>query len=548
MSGGKVAMTAATGAEGDVKARLRMSRLALNERVLQTREALLKWLSGDCRDYNKLAGYPTSISAQDYKDQFDRNGVAARVVSILPEESWQQDPEVYETEDTEEVTPFEEAFSDMETTLNVFHFLQRIDTVSGIGRFGILFLGYNDSKPLSAPVAGANRPISAVKPRKKKAPPADVPAPLVPPVVDTPGGNVRINFLRAFDESCVSIKARESDTRSPRYGKPVMYSVTFQSDEQMSRVSTGGGVIVLPSSSGVATQVPQPGGLPNTAASTTVEVHWTRIIHVADDRLMSEVYGVPRQQRVFNRLLDIAKILSGAAEMFWQAGFPTYSIEAMPDVEEVESDSESISDQMQSMMNTNRRWIELVGMTAKSLSPTVNSPEKQYETAIRDICISLGVPMRVFMGSEQAVLASSQDAKAWVGRLTRRQQKYITPMIIKEFVDRCILTGVLPTPGDDWYTVDWPDLAPKSDDERANTALKKTQAMAAYVAGNVDQLLPPRMYLSLVHGYTMEEIDQAETETDEFEDLLADDPEPVPGGGVPPGNEDDNDPTKKAAD
>ena len=41
------------------------------------------------------------------------------------------------------------------------------------------------------------------------------------------------------------------------------------------------------------------------------------------------------------------------------------------------------------------------------------SPKEHVETHMRNIAISLGIPYRIFLGTEEAKLASSQDVKTW---------------------------------------------------------------------------------------------------------------------------------------
>ena len=117
--------------------------------------------------------------------------------------------------------------------------------------------------------------------------------------------------------------------------------------------------------------------------------------------------------------------------------------------------------------------------------------------------MSLGVPMRVFMGSEEGKLASGQDAKAWHKRVAKRRVEYVMPMIIRVFIDRMIVFGILPEPKK--YDARWPDLEAPSDLDKAKVALTKTDAFAKYVAGEVDALIPPKEYMMEVWGLTEEQ-------------------------------------------
>jgi hypothetical protein len=166
-------------------------------------------------------------------------------------------------------------------------------------------------------------------------------------------------------------------------------------------------------------------------------------------------------------------------------------------------------------------------------------------------------------------LASSQDDASWNDRLKARQNGYITPRIIVPFVDRLIGVGVLPEPNTPTenaelilnadnkqvgvktatgYSVVWPDLDSNTDKDQAQIALVKTQAMAAYVAGNVEAIMPLMDYLTKVLAMTQDEakqvIESAIDQLDDPEDRITEPPaQPQAGGQEPPGFDEQDSPT-----
>jgi hypothetical protein len=109
-------------------------------------------------------------------------------------------------------------------------------------------------------------------------------------------------------------------------------------------------------------------------------------------------------------------------------------------------DKADVRNQIENYVNSLQRYLALTGMSAKTLAPQVSDPSSQIDKHLEAICIQLGIPKRIFMGSERGELASSQDDASWNDRLKARQQGYITPRIIVPFVDRLIAVGVLPEP------------------------------------------------------------------------------------------------------
>lgn len=422
-----------------------MSRFGINaaiQNALTTRTAWLRKLLDPRRDVMAECGHPEIIEVKDYAFSFERGDIANRVVTLFPEESWSTSPAIIENEEEVE-TEFETKWKEMEDNFRIWSYLQRADILSGIGRFGVLLLGFGDGLDLREEVTGTDNELI---------------------------------YLRPFEENLVDIAEVETDVKNPRFGLPKIYNIRF-----------------------VDTTTAH--GAHETAQA--VAVHWTRIIHLADNRQNSDVYGTPRMKPVFNRLLDLRKIAGGSGEMFWKGGFPGIALEANDPDNEVVLDKDATREQMDSYMNGLNRYIALVGMTAKSLAPQVADPSDHVEVQMKLIAATLGVPWRIFIGSEAAQLASSQDMISWNSRINRRREEYISPFIIRPLINRLMDFGPLPLVEE--YDIKWEDLNSPTDDEKASVAEKRTNALAKYVQGGIDAVVPPFHYLTIILGMDDEE-------------------------------------------
>lgn len=369
----------------------------------------------------------------------------------------------------------------------------------------------------------------------------------------------KLTFLRVFPESMVQITQYESALDNPRFGKPVMYLVTLNDPRQQN--------------SGV--------GLP----TTTVRVHWTRVIHIAEDLQASETFSTPRMQPVLPRILDLRKLYGGSAEMYWRGAFPGHSFESVPELGgDVKFDPAAMRNMYEEYTNGLQRAMFLAGFTMKSQAPQVVDPTAQINVQLEAICVKLGMPIRIFKGSERGELASSQDDAAWNDRLRFRQMQFITPHVIVPLLDRLITLGVLPAPqtGPDGkpdkkgkvvinrscvvfnvktgraerfksppieadlgtgYSIEWPDLDSLSDMDRATIASTNTQALTAYISGNAGTVVPPhefltsKKFLGLDDDEATQMLDKAEEEAraqEQQDQFLAAQQE---GQGMVPGQE-----------
>ncbi|MGL6095355.1 MAG: anti-CBASS protein Acb1 family protein [Fimbriiglobus sp.] len=509
------------------------------------------------RDIDKECGFPdtSELTAEYYHALYDREPVAARVVELLPKESWQVSPAVVEDADPETDTEFESAWAELSDGLGggpsfhrreegsvVWDYLLRADVLSGIGRYGVIVLGLDDGRPMHEPAEGVEEAFSdpqmldvkdgkgdrietgrfpgindrpdrdwdgsphpytlAFNARRKAGPTVikSVPGPAGPSSPQGDGGpGMKLLFIKVYPEKLAKVIRWEGNPLSPRYGMPTTYLVTLNDPAEQAGFGMNTG--------------------------TTV-VHWTRVIHVADDRGSSEVLGTPRMKQVVNHLLGLRKTDSASPEAMWKGALNVTSLETNPALGgDVLIDREKLRDMTEAIDNGLQKWLVTSGLTAKTLSPTVTDPTPHSNNLVEKICIKLGCPVRVFKGSERGELASSQDDAAWNDRLKHRQDFYLTPYVIVPFVDRLILLGVLPEPADG-YAVVWPDLTSVSAADKAGVMLQRTQAYGAYVSGGLDQLVPPKVYMTMFDDMTDEEaeavLDAAADHAAETEQAAAD--------------------------
>ncbi len=438
------------------------------QNAMTMRQQFLKQMFDPRRNIEEECGYPeVNPSAMELRRMYDRHGLASRVVGLKPEECWQLDPEIRENEDSE-LTEFEDAFKTFQEQHNLIHFMMRADEISGIGRYGIMLFGLDDGQQLHQPVAGISEDGTPT------------PRP----------GNHRVTFLRVFDESLVDVVDWEQDPTNPRFGEPKFYHISF--------------VDPTTSTEGTSSQPDH---------SIQKKVHWSRVIHLCDERTTSEVVGNSRQLVVWDRLLDARKIFGGNGEMYWRGAFPGVSVESQPQNEDVELDIAATRDQMELYMNGLQRYLMTTGMTAKSLTPQVASPEPHFKTMLLGITIPLKVPYRIFVGSEQASMASTQDIETWRGRMNTRNQRYTIPNVIKPVVQRLIDYGALPTPqatddrGYPMFKVVFPDLNAPTDEQKLTNAAAMTEAMAKYVQSGSSELIPEREFLTIIMDFDEEQAD-----------------------------------------
>lgn len=402
-------------------------------------------------------GYPKFITPIMYRYLYDRDDVARRVVDIYPDECWASDPDVSDDQDEKVETPFKTAWKDLCESHNLLSYLYRMDRLAGIGHYGALLLGVDDGGDLESPIA---------EPELLKG---------IQHSVATKQRNLL--YLRPFDEYLSFIHMYETDTFSPRYGLPKFYNLVFLD------------MTIDAAGASIGTRLNR-------------RVHWTRVQHIADNLQGSLVFGTPRMQPVFNRLLDLRKIKGSSAEMFWKGGFPGIAFEIDPQfvADDPEFDKATFDQEIDDYASGLKRYLRLVGIKANSLAPTVADPSKHVAIQLAAISGYMNVPDKIFMGTESGRLQSKEDSLNWNKRLGKRNLRFINPTIIKSLVWRFVAIGLLPPPKDNKLFIRWPDLNMPTDEDKANLALKWTQALSQYVATGIIHMIQPLDYMTLILG------------------------------------------------
>lgn len=413
------------------------------------------------RDLDKECNYPPTLTLEHYNQMWERGSYAKRVVSLYPTETWSVGVEVKERRNTdrpikemlEEVqkTDFELAWEKLVFKVNPFHYLYRGDLLSGLGQFGIIYFAFDDQLPLDQPVRGLNDLTG--KPKDPENRP-----------------KVGLNFLRAFSQLNVDVDSVDEDPVSPRFGLPKYYNINFADPQPLNTTST------------------TPSGL-------TRKVHWTRVLHIADNRTESELYGVPRMQQVYNNLLDIRKVLGGSAEMYWKAAFPGFAFTTQKDTAGIEPDYEEIRDEFEEYYSGLKRYLSIAGLDITQLTPQVSDPSPQASAYLQAITTALDVPMTIFLGFQTGHLASTADLGTWNKRVAKRQNDYVNPMLIQPFIQRLMDVGVLPTV--ELFDIIWKDLNALSEKDKAEIGLKRAQTMLQYVTSGSEVVMP--LYYMFIH-------------------------------------------------
>lgn len=466
-------------AEGKQKDRAPVTLSAGQLQVLSelvTRTSLARSLGiqqyGGDRDIYRALGYKDDLRYEDYLARYQRQDIAKAIIDRPVKATWQGKLEMIETNEKER-TEFEKTWEDLDRRLGLKTRLSRVDRLTGIGQYGVLLLGLDDAKRRE----DFQRPVSK--------------------------GKRELKYIKPFGEGSVKIDAFVETPSDYRYGQPEIYSV-----EVMDMA---------------------------TKKSQTVQVHHSRVIHITDDSLESEVYGTPRLEAVFNRLMDIEKIVGGDGEMFWRGARPGYQGKVDPDYQLTDEMRRRLKDELNEFEHDIRRFFINEGIDIQALAQQISDPANHVNVQLQMISAVTGIPQRILSGSERGELASSQDRSEWLSYIQSRREEHAEPRIVRPFINRLIELRILPEVKDG-YVVGWADLFAQSEKARVEIGKDRSLALRDYTLNPMaEAIVPPAAFMQFFLGLTSDQIElinemrDAEISEEKLAEIIAKGVEPSEG-------------------
>lgn len=427
-----------SGAPAEPLAQLR-GMMAAELRTLETEELLSRYqfargigaTFGGKRDMYQILGYETVLTVEQYRERYERGGIAGSIVDVVPDATWRGEGELVEDEDPGTETEFEKLWNAFSKRLGLWPTFCRVDKLSRLSTYAVLLLGAADgnlSQPLPKgdgspdkilfidPYCGAGGwRLSGTRPSRQ-----------------------RLRTATMDLGADVTIAEWEEDVRNPRFGQPKTYRL--KRPEVASR-------------------------------DLNQDIHWSRVIHIADGTLDDQVFGAPALARPWNLLDDLDKVVGGGAEAFWNRANRGLQLDIDKEVKSLsEPEKQELKDQVEAYVHQMSRILRTRGVTVKELGSNVANFAQPGDFIVTLIAGTCRIPKRILTGSEMGELASTQDRENFRDLILGRQTGYAGPSIVRRLADRLIEFNYLPTPKQ--YDVRWAHTQVLTELERADGATK----------------------------------------------------------------------------
>lgn len=363
--------------------------------ILAERAALSEMLGKSFngrRDYYDTLGYPHTVTDEQLYARYRRDPLAGRAVDVPASRTWKTMPEVLT--ETENGT-FGQEIAELADRFRWTEYCRRVDVLSSLGRFALLFIGTAGEEPLD-------------QPQENLASPDD------------------ILYLAPYHRTHISDIRFGTDPRDPRFRLPVAYKIRLDVTVEESKGST----------------------------AAEQWVHHTRTIHVAQNLLVDDVFGMPLLESLYNDLEDAMKVRGGAAEAIWRLAYQGMTIEAKDGVS-IADTAEQLKEKAEAYLHGLTRVLAGQGVDYNLHGGQVVDPSGMWSLQKEILAAGSDIPNRVFFGSERGELASSQDEAEYASTISARQETFAEPRILRPLIDWHIRYGAVKPPPGGRYLIKW---------------------------------------------------------------------------------------------
>lgn len=361
-------------------------------------------------------GWPETVDFNLLFQTYERNGLAKSGVNKTILKTWEDFPNIWETEKPAEST-IESQIRQRFEDIRFFARLSEVDRRSMVGGYAGAILRLADGKRF-------NQPVDRV-----------------------PGGLAGLVEIIPAWAGQLTVSTWDTDETSPTYGQPTMFAFH---------------------ESAVGTENEH-------LKARQFELHPDRVLIWSMD---GTVHCPSDLKSGINDLITMEKVSGAGGEGFWKNAKSGIALELSPDTKlddmakgmnvPIEELADAMNETVGDFNKGFDKLLMLQGMQAKTLGVTLPSPEHFFNIALQSFAASMNIPLKILVGNQTGERASTEDQAEWAKTNMARRNLICRPTI-KDLLNRLERFGILPER--DWV-VGWTDLTEASISERIERADK----------------------------------------------------------------------------
>lgn len=319
---------------------------------------------------------PNRLNYSDFYQIYKNNPVSGAIIDILTRQTWKKRPRLNTEQEASR-----DVINTLLKTLKAYPVLEDADRDALLGEFSVVVLGLpgNTEEPIER---------SSV-----------------------------IAWVQSYSQAQATITEYYTDEDDPNFGKPKYYSITGRMGEK----------------------------------TVIKKYHASRCIHLSRS---TKVKTTPYLTSLFNTTKDVLKTAGSGSEAVFRAACYILTAQANSDSPLLETadsydalekvgrkDQPLVTTLISSMKSALQRGFGVVfgqGVDFKKIQSSPIATKDPFDTGLSILALKSGIPKRILMGNEAGELASTQDRNTLNDTIQTRQENYIVPKLLNEFVQKLI--------------------------------------------------------------------------------------------------------------
>lgn len=317
-------------------------------------------------------GWPSELTFFMHWNMWRRHSIGSAVVSLPVKLCWMTKPEIRSSEKEHDEDVFESQMKKLVKRLKLWQRLRGGDLRQRVGRYGALVMTVADGKKLSEPlgVMHSNKVLSA----------------------------------KPVFEDQLRVSQAETDETSIRYGQPIMYTLNENDISARSQWN-----------------------------NRSTQIHWTRVIPLAEGADDGTIYGIPTLENIFNDLIDWDKVKGSGGEGFWRAAAQKFILQASKDSHAKRPSPDELDDLTDMLVDMFSGFDSMPytgGWELKSLDTSMPTPDGFVAALEKSIAAGSTIPLKILFGSQTGVKAGDEDTSHFMRLLQSRRENELTDMVV----------------------------------------------------------------------------------------------------------------------
>ncbi|MCK5614662.1 DUF1073 domain-containing protein [Candidatus Pacearchaeota archaeon] len=369
-------------------------------------------------------GYPEDLGSTDgfrfmWEYGWRRQGVGNRVCAGVARTCWRDGFNIKQDAEPDSESVLVDDVAAL-TKAGLVKKMERADILNRIGRMSILFIGVPDGLDPSEPLGRAT------------------------------SGNIDDIYFKPFAFDGIEITQWDRDPLSPRNGLPVMYQAGKRSH----------------------------GGTTKDVDLQTINIHYTRVVHLNENGLDSDIDGMGALEPVINNILDIEKACGGASEAYFRNARGKIAFEIDPDFSKSlignEAAKVAFDAAAEKFTHDWQDQIAAIGAQVKALVTPHASPLDTIKVSLWIVSGYTGIPLRVLTGEGAGQLAGSEDQLAYNQIIADRQRLFCAE-VVTGALEIIQAAGIIKLPDD--FVIEFPVQKAVTELQKADIGSKRADAM-----------------------------------------------------------------------